>query len=116
MYQALAGLYYPGLKYEQAKALAAKLPAATRAAVVEQAKQYLPSCYIQEFHDCLNDRPTTLPGCSVILEGYAVDWDQMDKIVAQIKYCPPGPSKLALIGGGLALVALGVGIGVLVSK
>ncbi len=115
MYQALAGFYTPGLKYEAAKALAAKLPPETRAAVLAQAVQALPSCYDQPFSDCLNDKPNTFAGCKPVLEGYAVNWDAMEQAVKQIKYCP-APNKLLLLGGGAALLALGIGLGVILSK
>jgi len=108
---ALSGLYKPGLSYEQAKVLAAKLPSSQRSAMLSAAVAALPSCYSQAFRDCIHDVGTPTPQCAAILEGYVASWDQMEKLVADMRYCQEPVSRTLLIGVGVLTLLVGVGVG-----
>lgn len=83
--------------------------------IFARAQQALPSCYTGDFDECLNadGKPQRFPNCDLILQAYDKDYDRMQAMVDQMKFCPAPDPTGDLIKLAIAAV-VGAGIGFLI--
>lgn len=112
----LSGYYKPGLKFEEAQAIAATLTAEDRASIAQRSRAAMPGCYTQTFDDCVKDRATSFPNCADVNEGFVADWDGTQKLLDDMPFCPAPIKTPLLVAGALGAFVLGVGLGMIVSK
>lgn len=110
--------YQPGMSEADQRKLGASLPAATRQQLITSALAALPPCMTTEVQHCAHDEWNKPIGanCQTISDGWIGDYDRMEAAYQALPGCKPGPSVPMLLGGGAALFALGLGLGLAVAK